>query len=157
MKLGESIAAVPLFVLGREGPEQKDSTALLGAGKCLLIAVPGAFTPTCHDQMPGYVSAFSHLQQKGFQHVYCLAVNDPFVLASWSKALQAEGKITMLADSDAAFTRAMEMGCDLSAAGLGMRSKRYVAVIEDGTVQKLYDDDGPGLDKTKAEKVLADL
>ncbi|MBC6444670.1 MAG: peroxiredoxin [Alphaproteobacteria bacterium GM202ARS2] len=157
MKTGDSIAKADVFVLADGKPQQVNSIDLLAQQTVLLIAVPGAFTPTCDDQMPGYVTQAEAFRQKGIDALYCLSINDPFVMGAWEEKLASQGKVSMIADSNGTFTQAMDMMCDLSAAGLGARSKRYVALIENGVVTRLYDDGGPAFDKTKAEKVLNDL
>ena len=157
MKTGDTIAKTDVFVLVDGKPQQTNSAELLAKQKILLIAVPGAFTPTCDDQMPGYVTQIEAFRQKGIDAFYCLSINDPFVMGAWQKQLAAQGKVDMIADSDGNFTKAVDMMCDLSAAGLGARSKRYVALIDNGVVTRLYDDGGPAFDKTKADKVLNDL
>jgi peroxiredoxin len=103
-----------------------------------LFAVPGAFTPTCSRQhLPGYVQKFDELKSKGFDTIACTAVNDVFVLSAWSGVSGADGKILMLADGGADFAKKVGLEIDLTARGLGVRSKRYSMIVEDGVVKSL--------------------
>jgi peroxiredoxin len=114
--------------------------------------VPGAYTPTCHKQhMPGFVDRAEELKKKGFDAVACTAVNDVFVLTNWSKDSQADGKIQMLADGSADFAKKLGLEIDLTARGLGVRSKRYAMAVEDGVVKILNIEDAPPtVDKSSA-------
>ncbi|MBX3487617.1 MAG: peroxiredoxin [Candidatus Paracaedibacteraceae bacterium] len=123
--------------------------------KVVLFAVPGAFTGVCSkDHLPTYVEQFDALKSKGIDAVLCLAVNDIPVLTAWSDAHNA-GKLIFIADWDAALTKAMGMDVDLSAFTLGVRSKRYAAVIENGVVTHLNVEDSPGVcSVSKADSVV---
>jgi len=118
----------------------------LCAGKTVVIfAVPGAFTPTCHRQhLPAFLDKRDELRAKGVDTVACVAVNDPFVLDAWAEASGARGKILLLSDGNATFTRAIGMDFDGSALGLGVRSKRYAMLVEDGVVKALFVEEQPG-------------
>ena len=122
-----------------------------------LFAVPGAYTPTCHKQhMPGYVANAEEFKNKGFDMIACTAVNDIFVLSQWAKDTGAEGKITMLADGSAEFAKKIGLDIDLTARGLGIRSKRYSMIVEDGVVKVLNVEDAPPQhDKSSASTLLA--
>ncbi|GBD42217.1 Glutathione amide-dependent peroxidase [bacterium HR39] len=118
----------------------------LCTGKTVVIfAVPGAFTPTCHRQhLPAFLEKLDELKAKGVDTVACVAVNDPFVLDAWAEASGARGKILMLSDGNATFTRAIGMDFDGSAVGLGIRSKRYAMLVRDGVVEALFVEESPG-------------
>ncbi len=104
----------------------------------VLFSVPGAFTPTCSKQhLPGYVRQAEELKQKGVGAIACLAVNDVFVMDAWSKSQGADGKILMLADGNADFTRKIGLELDASRHGMGTRSQRFSMIAEDGVVTKL--------------------
>ena len=115
------------------------STAELFAGKkVVLFGVPGAFTPGCSKtHLPGYVSAAADLKAKGVSEIVCISVNDPFVMAEWGKAHGADGKVRMLADTTAAYTKSLGLDLDLTAALGSVRCKRFSAVIDNGTVTTL--------------------
>jgi peroxiredoxin len=117
---------------------------VFGGKKVALFAVPGAYTPTCSKQhLPGYVQKFDELKSKGFDTVACTAVNDVFVLSAWSRDGAADGKILMLADGSAEFARKIGLDIDLTARGLGVRSRRYSMIVEDGVVKALNVEEAP--------------
>ena len=106
--------------------------------------MPGAYTPTCHkNHMPGFVDRVAELKAKGIDAVACTAVNDVFVLDNWSKDTGAAGKIEMLADGSGDFAKAIGLEIDLSGFGLGVRSKRYAMLVDDGVVKVLNVEDSP--------------
>ncbi len=139
----------------------KDVTvAELTAGKkVVLFAVPGAFTPTCHAKhVPSFLAQLDALKAKGVDTVACVAVNDAFVLDAWAKQCGAEGKILFLADGNATFTKAIGMDFDGSGFGLGVRSKRYAMLVEDGVVKILNVEEAPGvMERSSAEALLAQM
>jgi glutaredoxin/glutathione-dependent peroxiredoxin len=141
-----------------EGPKPVQSSEVLGSGKVVLFAVPGAFTPTCSDyHLPGFVLRADDLKGKGVDTIACLAVNDPFVMGAWGEAQDVDGKVTMLSDGNGDFTGAIGLEMDGSGFGLGTRSQRYAAILEDGVVKELLVEPGPGLDVSSADAVLAKL
>ncbi len=109
------------------------------AGKTIAVfAVPGAFTPTCSAKhVPGYVENFAAFKAAGVDEIWCLAVNDPFVMGAWARDQKTEGKVRMLADGSAEFAKAAGLTLDLTARGLGLRSNRYSMLVKDGKVQTL--------------------
>jgi peroxiredoxin len=159
ISVGDKIPDVEVKVLGAGGrPESVRTGEVLGSGKVVLFAVPGAFTPGCSKMhLPGYVKNAAELKSKGVGKIACVAVNDVWVLQAWSEA-QGAGEIEMLSDGNLEFTRAMGMEMDGSGSGLGTRSKRYAAVIEDGVVTSLeVEPTGGGVDVSACENVLAKL
>src|SRR5580692_5015285 len=158
IKTGDHIPDVKVFTFGENGPEATTSAAVLGKGKVVLFAVPGAFTPTCSDHhLPGFVMRSEELKAKGVDKVVCVSVNDPFVMGAWGKDQQVGGSVVMLADGNGEFTAAMGLPLDGSGVGLGSRSQRYAAIINDGIVTWLGVEPGPGLNASSAEEVLAAL
>ncbi len=136
------------------------TVAELTAGKkVVLFAVPGAFTPTCHAKhVPSFLARLDDLKAKGVDTVACVAVNDAFVLDAWAEQCGAEGKILFLADGNATFTRAIGMDFDGSGFGLGVRSKRYAMLVEDGVVKILNVEEAPGvMERSSAEALLAQM
>ncbi|HWG74918.1 MAG TPA: peroxiredoxin [Acidimicrobiales bacterium] len=153
--VGDRIPDVKVMTPTPDGPKPVQTGDVLGHGKVVLFAVPGAFTPTCSDyHLPGFVLRADELKAKGVSTVACVAVNDAFVLEAWGQAHGAGDSVVMLADGSAEFTRALGLEVDLSGGGLGVRSQRYAAIIEDGTVTDLAVEDGLGLDVSAVEKVL---
>jgi glutaredoxin/glutathione-dependent peroxiredoxin len=109
------------------------------AGKTVaLFALPGAFTPTCSAKhVPGYLEKFNDLKAAGVDEIWCVSVNDAFVMGAWARELKAGGKVRMLGDGDAAFTKAVGLTLDLTGRGMGLRSNRYSMLVKDGKVATL--------------------
>tara|TARA_R110000751_G_scaffold10055_2_gene37364 strand:- start:197502 stop:197948 length:447 start_codon:yes stop_codon:yes gene_type:complete len=136
------------------------STAEIFAGKkIVLFGVPGAFTPTCHvSHLPGYIEHRDAILAKGVDDIAVLSVNDGHVMAAWAKNTGAEGKIRFLADWNAAFSKAMGMDQDMSAGAMGIRSKRYSMIIEDGVVTAINMEELPRQAVTSgAEAIIEQL
>lgn len=151
IKVGDILPAVTLMefveVEGNGcslGPNPVD-VLKASAGKTIaLFAVPGAFTPTCSAKhVPGYVDCFSALKAAGVDEIWCLSVNDAFVMGAWARDQNTAGKVRMLADGDAAFAKAVGLTLDLNGKGLGLRSNRYSMLVKDGKVVSL-NVEGPG-------------
>ena len=155
---GDKIPDVEVKTMGAEGPQSVRTGEVLGTGKVVLFAVPGAFTPGCSKiHLPGYVQHGDELKAKGVSTIACVAVNDPWVMQAWADAQGATGKIVMLADGNGEFTRAMGLDVDLSVAGLGSRSQRYAAIIDGGVITSLDVEPNPGVDVSKCENILAKI
>ena len=157
--VGDKMPAGSFAVMGEEGPEQLSTEQLFSGKKVVLVSVPGAFTPTCHlKHLPGFIQAADAFKAKGVDEVVCVAVNDPFVISAWGEMTGAAGKVTILSDGNAEFTKKIGMDFDGSGVGLGSRSKRYAMVVEDGTVKVLRTEENPGVaEVSAAEAVLAAL
>ena len=130
---------------------------VFGGKKVALFAVPGAYTGVCSKQhMPGYVQNYEQLKTKGFDTVACTSTNDIFVLTNWAKDTKADGKIVMLADGSAEFAKKIGLDIDLSARGMGVRSKRYSMIVEDGVVKSLNVEEVPANhDRSSAANLCA--
>jgi glutaredoxin/glutathione-dependent peroxiredoxin len=126
------------------GPNAVD-VAKASAGKTIaLFALPGAFTPTCSAKhVPGYVENFTALQAAGVDEIWCVSVNDAFVMGAWAREQKSAGKVRMLADGSADFTKATGLTLDLTSKGMGLRSNRYSMLVKDGKVASL-NVEGPG-------------
>ncbi len=156
--VGDHIPDVEIRVMGADGPEPIRTGDVFGRGKVVLFALPGAFTPTCSDyHLPGYVIRAAELRAKGVETIACLSVNDAYVMDAWGEDQEVDDAIVMLADGNGTFTKAMGLESDKSGTGLGMRSQRYAAVIEDGIVTALMVEPGGGLTVSSAESVLSSL
>jgi peroxiredoxin len=154
---GEQIPEVELRTMGPDGPQAISSREALGSGKVVLFAVPGAFTPTCSDyHLPGYVLRAEELSAAGADKVACVSVNDAFVMSAWGESRQVGDKVQMLADGNGDFARAMGLDRDASGNGMGVRSRRYAAIIDDGVVTHLAVEDR-GLDVSSADSILKAL
>ena len=147
------------FTIMDGGPKQVSASDVFAGKRVALFAVPGAFTPTCSEHhLPGFIGHAAQLKAKGVDMVACTAVNDVFVLDAWAKTRGVNGLITMLADGSAAFAKALGLDVDLGPFGLGVRSKRYAMIVEDGAVKYLaVEDSPPEHSKATAEKLLAAL
>ena len=120
------------------GPNAFQVADLVKGKKLVIFGVPGAFTPTCSGKhVPGYVSHYRDFKGKGVDEIWCVAVNDAFVMGAWGKDQKADGKIRMLADGSAIWTKALGLEQDLTARGLGLRSQRYAMVVDNGVVKAL--------------------
>ena len=138
ISVGEKIPNVEVMLATAEGPQKAMTHDILGAGKAALFAVPGAFTPTCSAKhLPGFVNHADALMAKGVGKIVCMSVNDAFVMKAWAQSQNALDKIVMLADGNGAFSKALGLEMDASGFGMGVRSKRFSAIIEDGVVKQL--------------------
>ncbi len=159
ISVGERLPEATFMVMGSEGPEPKTTNEIFAGKRVALFAVPGAFTPTCHQKhLPGFLTHLDDFKARGVDLVACTAVNDPFVLGAWAKETGVGDKILMLADGNADFARAIGLEADLSQAGLGVRSRRYAMLVEDGVVRALNIEDVPSsAEKSSAEELLKAL
>jgi peroxiredoxin len=157
--VGDTIPDVTVMTMGDSGPTPLATSEVLGRGKVVLFAVPGAFTPTCSDyHLPSYVIRNEELRAKGVDTIACLSVNDAFVMGAWGEAQQVGNGVLMLADGNGDFTRAVGLEMDGSGIGLGTRSKRYAMIIEDGTITLLNLETAPGsIEASGADAILAAL
>jgi glutaredoxin/glutathione-dependent peroxiredoxin len=157
--VGDKVPDVEVRTLGDDGMPQAVRTGdVLGTGKVVLFAVPGAFTPGCSKvHLPGFVQRADEVLAKGVDRIACVAVNDAWVMDAWGKSQGASGKISMLADGNGEFTKAMGLEFDGGGVGLGLRSQRYSAVIEKGVVTQLDVEPKPGVDVSSCESVLTRL
>jgi peroxiredoxin (alkyl hydroperoxide reductase subunit C) len=120
------------------GPNAFEVEKLVAGKKIVIFALPGAFTPTCSAQhVPGYVAQFDAIKAKGVDEIWCVSVNDPFVMGAWGRDLNVGKKVRMLGDGSAEFTGKLGMEFDLTKRGLGIRSQRYAMVVENGIVKSL--------------------
>lgn len=146
ISVGDRLPDAKLIKLGENGPEAVDLKSITAGRKVVIFAVPGAYTPTCHAKhVPSFIDARIELAEKGVHEVFCVSVNDPFVMKSWGEATGASAAgITMLADADSSFTKALGLDFDAPPAGLLARSRRYALVAEDGVVAVFNLEENPG-------------
>ena len=138
------------------GPNAFKVSDLVRGKKIVVFGLPGAYTPTCSAQhVPGYLKHFDALKAKGVDEIWCVSVNDAFVMGAWGRDQKCGGKVRMMADGSAEFTKAVGLELDLTARGLGLRSQRYAMLVEDGVVKSL-DVEAPGkFEVSSAEAMLA--
>ncbi len=157
VSVGDNVPSGTLAFLGEKGPETINTDELFNGKKVVLFAVPGAFTPTCSEaHLPGFVANHDKIVAKGVDQVVCVSVNDPFVMGAWGKTQNAE-ELLMAADGSATWTKALGLELDLVERGLGIRSKRYSMIVDNGVISHLNVDEGPGMEVSSAEKILESL
>ena len=131
LKIKDQIPDIEIFYLIDGEPQTSKIRDILGNGKVILFGLPGAFTSTCSKlHLPGYVGNADKIKSKGIEKIFCLSVNDPFVMNAWGEANNAGGKITMLSDPYLLFTKAIGAEVDRNSKGMGIRSNRYAMVIQ---------------------------
>jgi glutaredoxin/glutathione-dependent peroxiredoxin len=159
IKVGDRLPETTFYVSSADGPQGVTSTDVFAGKKAVLFAVPGAFTPTCHkNHLPGYVAHADALKAKGVELIAVTGVNDVFVMKAWADASGADGKVMFLADGSGDFAKAVGLELDAAARGLGLRSKRYSMLLENGVVKSLDVEETPGTAAVSgAEAMLAKL
>ena len=141
--------------IGPNGFDVREQTA---GKRVVIFGLPGAFTPTCSAKhVPGYVENAEQLRALGIDEIWCVSVNDAFVMGAWGRDQHASGKVRMMADGSAAFTRALGLEQDLSARGMGIRSQRYAMVVDDGVVKTLNVEAAGKFEVSDAASILATL
>ena len=151
IKVGDTLPAVTLAEYSEVegngcsiGPNPVDITKAAAGKTVAVFAVPGAFTPTCSAKhVPSYLQNYDAMKAAGVDEIWCLSVNDPFVMGAWARDQKTDGKVRMIADGDAGFAKATGLTLDLTGKGLGLRSTRYSMLVKDGKVATL-NVEGPG-------------
>jgi peroxiredoxin len=158
IQVGDHLPQATFRVMTADGPTAKTTDDIFKGRKVVLVAVPGAFTPTCHrNHLPGYVQKAAEIRAKGVDAIAVTSVNDVFVMDAWSKASGGDG-IEFLADGNGDFAKAIGLAMDGTGFGLGTRSQRYAMVVDDGVVQSLNIEDAPSkADVSGAENLLKGL
>ena len=138
IKVGDRIPSGKLRIMTAQGPKDVTTDEIFKGKKVAFFALPGAFTPTCSAKhLPGYVEQAAAIKGKGVDSIVCMSVNDAFVMDAWGKAQNVGDKVTMVADGNADFTKALGLELDLVANGMGTRSKRFSMLVQDGVVKTL--------------------
>ena len=159
ISVGDTLPEASFTTMGNEGPNDIKGTDLFKGRKVVLFAVPGAFTPTCHNNhLPGFIENADAIKAKGVDEIAVVSVNDVFVMDAWKSAVNCDDKISFLADGSGDFTKAIGMELDLTERGLGPRSLRYAMIVEDGKVTSMSVDDVPSnATASSAENILKAL
>ena len=156
IKIGDSIPDATITVIDKDGQKNVSASDYFSGKKAVLLALPGAFTPTCSEtHLPGFVVQYDEIISKGVDLVACLSVNDSFVMKSWQKNQNAE-HIAMIADGGAALTKAMDLVLDTGDFG-GVRSRRYSMILEDGKLTHLNLEEGGDFEVSGADTILTQL
>ena len=140
------------------GPNTFKVQELTKGKKIVIFGLPGAYTPTCSAKhVPGYVEQFGALKSKGVDEVWCLSVNDPFVMGAWGRDQKTGGKVRMMADGSAAYAKKLGLEFDLSARGMGMRAQRFSMLVDDGVVKSLNIESAGKFEVSGADTILKQM
>ena len=155
ISVGDKVPTATLYKMGADGPEKVSTNDYCAGRKVVIFGVPGAFTPTCSAKhLPGFIKSADALKARGIEAIACISVNDAFVMDAWAKDQGTGDIIDMLGDGSGDLASAMDIELDLSARGLGIRSKRFSLIAEDGVVKHLALQDGGEMTTSSAEEVL---
>ncbi len=156
---GAAMPSVPVKLITAKGVEDTDAASAFAQGKSVLFTVPGAFTPTCHNNhLPGFVELADEIKAHGVSRIVCATVNDHHVTKAWADASGALGKIDFLADGNAALAKSLGLDKDMSGGGMGTRFIRAAILIDNGKVEDVYAEDAPGqVTSSGATAILAVL
>jgi len=159
INVGDRLPSVILRQVTPDGPKEVSTDDFFRGKKVVLFAVPGAFTPACSQRhLPGYVDKAADIKAKGVDEIACVAVNDAAVMGAWGRDQKTDGKVTMLADGSGDFVRALGLELDLTRGGLGIRSKRYSMLVDNGVVKSLNVEQQPAqVEASSAEAMLRAL
>jgi len=155
---GEKVPSAVLMKMGANGPEPVDTDTLFKGRTVALFAVPGAYTPTCSAKhLPGFIGSADAILARGVDEIVCISVNDVFVMDAWGKASGADGKVTMLADGNGDFSKALGLTMDASRFGMGLRSQRFSMLVRDGVVEALNIEEPGAFRVSSAEFLVGQL
>ena len=158
IKVGDSLPQATFMTMTADGPAPKSSEDLFKGRKVALFAVPGAFTPTCSAKhLPGFKEHKADFSAKGVDEIACVSVNDVFVMGAWAKDQGISSEVTLLADGNGDFTKALGLELDGSKFGMGLRSQRYSMVVDDGKVTQLNVEEGGDFKVSSADYMLAQI
>lgn len=158
IQVGEKIPSSHFVQMTAEGPNGVSSDDYFSGKRVALFSVPGAYTPTCSAKhLPGFVEQAEAIKAKGIDEIACTAVNDAFVMGAWGKANGVEGKVTMLADGNGDFAKAVGLEMDGTKFGMGHRGQRFAMIVNDGTVEQLHVEAPGEFRVSAAEYVLEQL
>jgi peroxiredoxin len=155
IKAGDKLPEATFKTMTEDGAKDLTTADVFTGKKVVLFGVPGAFTPTCsNNHLPGYLENHDAIIARGVDQIAVIAVNDHHVMGAWARFTGGEGKILYLADGNGDFTRALGLETDLSKGGLGLRTKRFSMIVENGTVKALNIEDTPGKAVTSGAAAL---
>jgi peroxiredoxin len=158
IKVGDKMPAGTLTQITKDGPQKISAEDFFKGRKVVLFSVPGAFTPTCDAKhLPGFVEKAGDIKAKGVDVIACMAVNDAFVMKAWGKSQNADGKVEMLADGNAEYSKALGLELDATGFGMGIRGQRFSLVVDDGVVKQVNVEQKGEFKVSSAEHVLTQL
>ena len=139
-------------------PQSLDVAEMVSGKKIVIFGVPGAYTPLCSAQhLPGYVELAEKIKAKGVDEIWCMSVNDAFVMASWGRENKADGKVRMMADGSAIYSKALGLDRDLTGGGMGIRCFRFAMIVDNGVVSYIGVEGSGEFGASKAETILEKL
>ncbi len=158
INVGDTVPAMTLIKATADGPAPLATADLFGGRTVALFSVPGAFTPTCSARhLPGYVENAAAMKAKGVDEIVCVSVNDAFVMNAWGKSAGAGDNVTMIADGNGDFSKALGLTFDGSAFGMGVRGQRFSMIIKDGVVTELNIEPPGAFGVSSAEHLMGQL
>jgi glutaredoxin/glutathione-dependent peroxiredoxin len=158
IKVGDRVPAGTFTLITKDGPQKTNAEDFFKGRKVVLFSVPGAFTPTCDAKhLPGFVEKAGDIRAKGVDVVACMAVNDAFVMKAWGKAQNTDGKVEMIADGNADYTKALGLDMDATGFGMGIRGQRFSLLVDNGVVKQVNVEQKGEFKVSSAEHVLTQL
>lgn len=158
IEVGDRIPEVQLWLASEQGGVRAATGEYFAGRRILLFGLPGAFTPTCTEiHLPGYIEKAPELRAAGVAAIACLAVNDPYVMAAWGEAAGATGKVDLLADGNGELAAALGLEVDRTSSGMGLRCRRFAAVVDDGIFTMLAIEPATGVTVCGADHLLESL
>jgi peroxiredoxin len=158
IKEGDKIPSATFMVMTADGPKPRTTDEVFAGKKVVIFGLPGAFTPTCHkNHLPGFLAKEAEIKAKGVNTIAVTSVNDAFVMGAWAKDTGADGKIDFLADGSANFAKAIGLTVDLTERGLGIRSRRYAMIVDNGVVKSIGVEEAAGVEVSGADHILKQL
>ena len=158
IKAGDTLPKATFTIMTGEGPKPRTSDEIFAGKKVVIFGVPGAFTPTCHkNHLPGFAAKAAEIKAKGVDTIAVTAVNDVFVMDAWAKDTGAKDSIEFLADGSGNFAKAIGLTVDLTERGLGLRSRRYAMIVDNGVVKSVEVEEAAGVEVSGADHILAKL
>jgi len=158
IKIGDRLPQATFMTMTAEGPRPVTTDDVFKGAKVAVLALPGAFTPTCSARhLPGYKDHVADFRAKGVAKIVCISVNDVFVMGAWAKDQGITNEVELLADGNADFTRAIGLEFDGSKFGMGVRSQRYSMLVDDGVVTQLNVEEGGEFKVSAADYLLGQL
>ncbi|MGX7871914.1 redoxin family protein [Mesorhizobium sp. ORM6] len=158
ISVGDKLPEATFKTMTADGAKAITSAEIFPAKKVVLFGVPGAFTPTCsNNHLPGYLENHDAILARGVDTIAVVSVNDVHVMGAWARFTGGEGKILFLADGNGDFAKAVGLDADYSGGGMGLRSKRFSMIIDDGKVTALNVETKPGVDESGAAHILGQL
>jgi peroxiredoxin len=155
IEIGQRLPQTPVMQMSKDGPCPTPADQLMGQGLVVLFATPGAFTPTCSAQhLPGFLEKTDAIRSHGVDKIVCMAANDIFVVNAWAEAAGVGDRLTMIADGNGDFAKALGLDMDISAFGMGHRCQRFAMIIQDGEVKTLMVEEPGEFKVSSAESVL---